>query len=503
MNRREKSENKEAYRDQEHNYEVREFYQGFAIIPIEKDAEIIYASLNEYGFWELSTHMGLRIDMYSFYNLLEFIAEELYKNRENKRLSLPHSGWMTEDEAIEYAKGERIKNWAKGNTAKTLAKPVRDAWRNVIERQPSKRLCTLHKKLFSASAGTKGSYGISQSQIAQLISKDKENPYLINDIINYRCAAQIFVKFAGSRYGRYDGFERFTKDWKSMFGNMRYSTMRKTMSNYPGGIPMMYVGCFSDFDLPEPATTRIRYLAYGVCADNNSASNTGETVEMIKRSSDEDIKKAVRMVWDELKWDVKSGFKSAKYICQALYYIYDYADNNPLGNWDIVGVCKRSIAWHKDAEKRYNEMRAKQLKKRGIYPHSKTAVPPIPLPKTKAIRFLDTYSAVLEESQRMKHCIDSYAVKAIEGDSYLFHIDYDGEEASAEVSPRGFVVQAFGYLNSENKASAYAKKSLGGWAKRLVGATRSANKEWEPEIVNVNADVCIPEFNFVDEEVPF
>ena len=39
----------------------------------------------------------------------------------------------------------------------------------------------------------------------------------------------------------------------------------------------------------------------------------------------------------------------------------------------------------------------------------------------------------------MQHCIGSYADAAVMGDSYLFHIEYEGESASAEVLNSGVV----------------------------------------------------------------
>ena len=44
----------------------------------------------------------------------------------------------------------------------------------------------------------------------------------------------------------------------------------------------------------------------------------------------------------------------------------------------------------------------------------------------------------------MRHCIASYAGKALAGESFLFHIEHRGEVASVEVDTRGRVLQAYG-----------------------------------------------------------
>jgi hypothetical protein len=98
---------------------------------------------------------------------------------------------------------------------------------------------------------------------------------------------------------------------------------------------------------------------------------------------------------------------------------------------------------------------------------SDTAKPPIKLPENNNIKFLNTYKSVVDEGDLMDHCIASYAPSAVNGSCYLFHIDYNNEMASVEVSPQGYVKQSYGKKDTKNNASAYGRKVLSEWAKGL------------------------------------
>jgi hypothetical protein len=63
------------------------------------------------------------------------------------------------------------------------------------------------------------------------------------------------------------------------------------------------------------------------------------------------------------------------------------------------------------------------------------------LPAVPGVRFLDSVAAIADEGAAMGHCAASYAESAVRGECYLFHVEHDGELATAEVAPDGRVVQ--------------------------------------------------------------
>ncbi|KKL11060.1 hypothetical protein LCGC14_2549610, partial [marine sediment metagenome] len=95
---------------------------------------------------------------------------------------------------------------------------------------------------------------------------------------------------------------------------------------------------------------------------------------------------------------------------------------------------------------------------------------PIPLPELPGIRFLEDVGGLFEEAESMEHCIMTRAQYAVDGNSYLFHSDYQGESASIEVGARsGKVMQAAGPGNTRNEAAEWGTRMLNQWGEALVG----------------------------------
>ena len=115
-------------------------------------------------------------------------------------------------------------------------------------------------------------------------------------------------------------------------------------------------------------------------------------------------------------------------MARVLGLIFDYG-----GSWDnieMMGLSRRSVEYHRNEQLRQRIQRELQKEKEKELRLSKTALPKIDLPKDEHIKFLDTYQSVLDEGDTMHHCIASYANKAINGNCYLFRVDYNGQMAS-------------------------------------------------------------------------
>lgn len=112
----------------------------------------------------------------------------------------------------------------------------------------------------------------------------------------------------------------------------------------------------------------------------------------------------------------------------------------------LPGLARRAIEWHRAARYRVGHDQVARVGGRD----RPTERPPIPLPYDERIRFLDTVGAVVDEGVEMEHCIGSYAERAVAGESFLFHVDYEGQKASFELGPDGMLRQGFGPRNSCN-----------------------------------------------------
>jgi hypothetical protein len=143
----------------------------------------------------------------------------------------------------------------------------------------------------------------------------------------------------------------------------------------------------------------------------------------------------------------------------------DYPEKHHGG---LLGLCNKAIRWHRERDAEELE---ETLARYGG--DCKTRVPPLDLSGHPELRFLDCVSAIVEEARHMHHCIDQHVPYAINGDSYLFHVDYGGEEASIELSSYGRVLQAYGPHNTSNVAATYGRKLLNRlWHQQVLRATR-------------------------------
>lgn len=126
-----------------------------------------------------------------------------------------------------------------------------------------------------------------------------------------------------------------------------------------------------------------------------------------------------------------------------------------------MGLANKAIRWHRECWREQPEEATRHLSDDTL-----TAVPPIPLPQVEGIRFLATVGDLDNESNTLQHCIRHYAKRAGDGECYLFHVEHEGEQASVEVSPSGFVAQSQGPRNSQNRATEWGERCLvaGPWA---------------------------------------
>lgn len=430
-------------REQEHNYQVESLPMGFRILPIDESRPVLSVTLEENGFWDFSddNYHSTNFPLYGFYDLMHACVYRLYQSWGNPK---------------NYTDGF-VPGWVFTRTSKCLNHPIHKEWKRVIS-QVDPLTEEVHRKLFSLSLG-KGYWG----EVKNLLKNN--NQHLISDVLSYKAAA-CSVLYA-SNYMETDWMLAFAR------GGEKYSSLTKTLMNLPNNIVYGMLPNLRDLRLPEPAYSRVRLFSYL----SIPWTKREEYINIVKRSSDEDIKKGIRLMWHYFPSEkTKAGFKSSVEIVRALNLIFDYSGD--IGKWDMAGLAKRSEAYHHNEalrieqrrvewERESEEYRIKRLAELKLLEDAKTRTPPIKLPEDKNIYFLDTYNSVIKEGEIMKHCIADYAERAVRGESYLFHVDYKGETASVEVNPRGFVKQSYGPKDTFNKASYYGKKVLDKWAKPL------------------------------------
>jgi hypothetical protein len=93
-----------------------------------------------------------------------------------------------------------------------------------------------------------------------------------------------------------------------------------------------------------------------------------------------------------------------------------------------------------------------------------TALPPIPPPDVVGVTLLRTVGEIADEECWLRNGVGSYANEAVCGDAFVFHVDYDGEDASIVVGRGGAVRFASGPWGRRNAAALKGWRTLRTWA---------------------------------------
>jgi hypothetical protein len=93
-----------------------------------------------------------------------------------------------------------------------------------------------------------------------------------------------------------------------------------------------------------------------------------------------------------------------------------------------------------------------------IQPRQNTKRPPWPLPTAEGVVFLESVSAIHDEGERMSSCVGTHASRALLGTSFIFHIEHQGDRATAELDADGAFRELAGFANArDTPACLYAR----------------------------------------------
>lgn len=445
------------------SYDIIPTERGFQVIPRKYDyIPPFEANIDEYGFWRVKQKGNIfggedwfgssdEVPAYAFRKLEDVVVSEIYFD------------WKSPKNPNGYVH-KNVKKWAKNETGKSLNGRIHAEWLRCLSLLDDQTK-EVHKKLFSLSCG--GGYWGRLKDVLK-----KKDAYVLEDLKNHRAIRIALL------YGGWEG----TENWISVFSqNGSYRSLNKTLFNLPCNVPNYELPVLRNTKMNQAITTRLKLMFYLEILSKNDPiwfpDDTQKREKMLKileRSSEEDCKKAVAFMWNYFPSPQSNDFRSTKDIKRVMNLIVDRAPSND--KISLMSWTKESELYHHDLElqRRVQQQEAEERAQRHKVESERikkslTAVPPIPLPENPNIKLLDTYQSVVEEGNTMGHCIASYAETAVRGGCYLFHVDHNGEPASVEVSPEGYVRQSYGKRDVINEASEYAKKELAKWAKGLNG----------------------------------
>jgi hypothetical protein len=136
----------------------------------------------------------------------------------------------------------------------------------------------------------------------------------------------------------------------------------------------------------------------------------------------------------------------------------------------LAAISVAELQQHLDRRPRFEELLEEALHalRHVLRLRTLVAEPPIPPPAVPGLRFLATVAEIADEGVRMDHCVATRAPRALAGKSFLFHLDHEGQAATAEVLASGELAEVRGPRNHNNGACHRARRILRPWA-RIVG----------------------------------
>jgi len=329
-----------------------------------------------------------------------------------------------------------LKPWAVNRTAWALNKRAHHQWQRLLD-QVDPMVREVNKKLFPV--------GIDHF-LPKLICCDEfyRKKFVVGDVVTFRAAA-----VATCLCNTVEEME----DWRTVFaptGTRPYTSLNKTLTRLPGGVPLRLMARLREVILPRPIYNRSELITTLAATQGRLAN-----FRVFAFASPDEIKIAMRRISHHLHDELR--YRRARDIERAVQFMADYPEQH---RGRIVGLAEKSIRWHREGRE---EEICKSISALGE--QAACAMPPIQMPESEGIRFLSTVGEVCEEGRQMEHCVASYAHKAVEGSSYLFHVERPGDAATVEVNAFGIVTQALGPRNSKNTAAKWGTQQLAQWGK--------------------------------------
>jgi hypothetical protein len=252
------------------------------------------------------------------------------------------------------------------------------------------------------------------------------------------------------------------RDWRGLFSptGRAYRTLNRTLMGAASGVPPELLCRLRRIELPRPYTDPLELttflLAHGAYDGVERPRVAESHLRAIARANAAQIRAAVARIAHQLELRARS--RRPADLERALAILADYPEpyHGPL-----PGLVERALRWHRVAP----DLRAEVACLGGL--SMPTRRPPVALPDDPRIVFLPTVGAVVEEGERMRHCVGSYARRAVTGSCYLFHVEYKGASATVQVDRDGRVAQACGPRNARNPATTWGSRRLGNWAMGL------------------------------------
>jgi hypothetical protein len=307
-------------------------------------------------------------------------------------------------------------------------------------------------------------------------------PYLARDVRRFRAAAialafledELLPPTADGRPLRIPALRRAMLEWRRLFapGGVSYRSLDRTLMNLPAGVPPQLVCALRHVRLERPITDPIELHLLLQCVALAAQRDTPiPWLHALQHARAATIRRALSRLARA------TGSRELDPLSPPhMQFVAAYLLDAECGAPDTFEtVVRRAIHLHvfEMIERRVRALRARRRRSTEPPPSraTPTAPPPLPPPQLPGLHFLATVGAVMDEAQRMGHCIGFYVERAVSGDCFLFHAERHGESASIEVGAEGRVRQAAGPRNRRNAVCTWATRVLEPWIARWPAPT--------------------------------
>lgn len=421
-----------------------------------------------------------RFGFYSYYDLSAYIAQGL----------MAYWQLPVRDDRPTWS---GLRQWAVKQTAGAIGKRIHAQWKRLLA-MARPDVLAVQRAIFATTFG--------EAELATHVELYRHK-YVVSDIVNYRAAAiaarhvedlarrqhdvaqiekarllrnskeaqelQALAEGLGFRiqlntnpaneYREPDFVQQIElmHNWRGLFSPTcePYRSLNRTLMSLPGGVPSGLVCNLAKVRMQRPIFERLELLALTYSLIKRFAQSNGRHGHLFHYARTSQIKEAMARVAAHTHNDLSP--RRARHVRFLIGFLADYPHEHR-GN--IVGLADKSIRWHREQRETRAAQEAARL---GV--DTEAARPPIPLPRAEGVRFLTTVGDICREGVDMRHCIASYAARAVDGNCYLFHVEHNGEHSTVAVARDGRDVEAVGPGNQRNGAAAWGRRVLNRWGR--------------------------------------
>lgn len=352
-----------------------------------------------------------------------------------------------------------------------IGRLVMDAWRSLLPRFSPQQL-RASKLLYSLRPWSE--------QPPALFLKPAlwRNSYLVQDLVTYP-AARIALRFLADHHattkptdlehlhvidavlaGRRSWMDVLTPTW-TVEGSA-YRALRRMAMNLPKSIRVGDLKFLEQYRVPAPITHIHHFRLVNAYLLRRSHDMSDENFWALLRVSRDEICEAMQLLFDHPRSWLRGGItykrsprrmtcnqilQSPWAMAKVFADVFDFA---PIRG-GLRAYVRDSIDWHQHAD-RFDRLQQADP--------TITIETPLPAPglfeldvgslgPEVQVTRLTTVGELFAEGDRMRHCVGSYAHRALAGGCFIYHLVKDGE-ATVELGPNGEVVQVRGHCNESN-----------------------------------------------------